>query len=63
MYTEVEKMIRFGFTQSEFDRAKTEIERQIQQEYDRRDDRRSDEFMWPFIYNYMLNAPMMSAEA
>lgn len=62
MYTEVEKMIRFGFTQSEFDRAKTEIERQIQQEYDRRDDRRSDEFMWPFIYNYMLNAPMMSAE-
>lgn len=43
MYTEVEKMIRFGFTQSEFDRAKTEIERQIQQEYDRRDDRRSDE--------------------
>ena len=40
MYTEVEKMIRFGFTQSEFDRAKTEIERQIQQEYDRRDDRR-----------------------
>ena len=62
MYTEVEKMIRFGFTQSEFDRAKTEIERQIQQEYDRRDDRRSDEFMWTFIYNYMLNAPMMSAQ-
>lgn len=62
MYTEVEKMIRFGFTQSEFDRAKTEIERQIQLAYDRRDDRRSDEFMWPFIYNYMLNKPFMSAQ-
>lgn len=62
MYTEVEKMARYGFTQSEFDRAKTMIARQVQMEYDGRNDRRSEDFMWTYIYNYMLNAPMMSAE-
>lgn len=62
MYTEVVKMMRYGFTQSEFDRAKLQIERSIQQNYDARNDRRSDEFMWTYIYNYMLNTPMLSAE-
>lgn len=62
LYTEVEKIMRFGFTESEFERAKTEITRQIQQAYDRRDDRRNDEFMWTYIYNYVHNSPMMSAQ-
>lgn len=62
LYTEVEKIVRFGFTESEFERAKTNITRQIQQAYDRRDDRRNDEFMWTYIYNYKSNSPMMSAQ-
>lgn len=62
LYKEMEKIMRFGFSESEFERAKTEITRQIQQTYDRRDDRRNDEFMWTYIYNYVHNSPMMSAQ-
>ncbi len=62
MYTEFEKMARYGFTQSEFDRAKTLLARQVQMAYDGRNDRRSEDFMWTYIYNYMLNKPMMSAD-
>ena len=62
MYTEFEKMARYGFTQSEFDRAKTLIARQVQMAYDSRDDRRNEDFMWTYINNYRLNSPMMSAE-
>ena len=62
MYSEVEKMMRFGFTQSELDRAKVEMERQIQQAYDGRNDRRNEDFMWTYIYNYKRNSPMMTAE-
>ena len=62
MYTEYEKMARYGFTQSEFDRAKTLIARQVQMAYDGRNDLRSEDYMWTYIYNFMLNKPMMSAE-
>ncbi len=62
MYTEVEKIARFGFTASEFDRAKTEILRQVQQAYDSRDDRRNEDFMWTYINNFKSNEPMLDAE-
>ena len=62
LYTEFEKLRRYGVSESEFDRAKTDIERQIQQEYDGRDDRQNADFPWIYIGNYMSNAPMMSAE-
>lgn len=62
LYTEVEKIARFGFTDSEFERAKAEITRQVQKNYDSREDRRNNAFMWKFINNYVKNEPIMSAE-
>lgn len=62
LYTEMEKIVRFGFTESEFERAKTQITRQIQQSYDSRDDRRNSEFVWMAIGNFMDNSYMPSAE-
>ena len=62
IYTEMEKIVRFGFTESEFERAKTQIQRQNQQSYDGRDDRRNSQFVWMAIGNFMINAAMPSAE-
>lgn len=61
-YTEVEKIARFGFTESEFERAKARILRRAQQQYDNRADRRSEEFVWTYISNFRDNTYMPSAE-
>lgn len=62
LYTEMERIARFGFTESEFERAKAEIDRQIQKDYDERDDRRSQDFVWRYIYNFKDNWAVPSAE-
>ncbi len=62
LYTEMEKIVRFGFTESEFERAKTQITRRVQQSYDGRDDRRNSEFVWMAVGNFVYNAYMPSAE-
>lgn len=62
LYTEMEKMARFGFSEAEFERAKTQLKRRVQQHYDGRDDRRNNDFVWTYIMNFMKNTPMPSAE-
>lgn len=62
LYTELEKISRFGFTESEFERAKTEIARAIQQQYDARNDIRSNALVQKYVNNYVDNAAMMDAE-
>lgn len=62
VYNEIEKVARFGFTQSEFDRATEKAKAAIQTEYDRRNDFRNAEFIWTYIDNYRLNTAMLDAE-
>ena len=62
LYTELERVARYGFTESELERAKERALRNAQQAYDRRDDRRSGEFAWTYINNFKSNSPMLSAE-
>lgn len=62
LYTELEKITRFGFTESEFERAKAEISRQIQQQYDSRNDVRSGQLVNKYVNNYVHNEAMMDAE-
>lgn len=62
LYTEIERIARYGFTESELERAKERILRNIQQAYDRRDDRRSAEFVSTYMNNYTFNDPMPTAE-
>lgn len=62
LYTELEKISRFGFTESEFERAKAEIARQIQQQYDGRNDIRSGQLVNKYVNNYIHNEAMMDAE-
>ncbi|MBO7197606.1 MAG: insulinase family protein [Tidjanibacter sp.] len=62
IYTEFEKVRRFGFTPSEFERAQTNVLRRNQQSYDRRNDRRNSEFVSRYTNNFRKNTPIYSVE-
>ncbi len=62
IYAEFEKVRRFGFTPSEFERAQTNIMRRNQQSYDRRNDRRNSEFVGRYTSNFSKNTPIYSVE-
>lgn len=61
IYTEIEKIQRYGFTSSEWERVKADKLRAGQQAYDNRNDRRNAEFVWPYLENFRSNAPMPDA--
>ena len=62
IYAEFEKVRRFGFTPSEFERAQTNIIRRNQQSYDRRNDRRHNEFVGSYTSNFKSGTPIYGAE-
>ena len=62
IYAEFEKVRRFGFTPSEFERAQTNILRRNQQAYDRRNDRRNGEFVGRYTSNFRRGTPIYGAE-
>lgn len=62
IYAEFEKVRRFGFTPSEFERAQTNILRRNQQAYDRRNDRRNSEFVGRYTSNFRRGTPIYGAE-
>ncbi len=62
LYAEMEKMRRFGFTQSEFERAREDLMRQVERSYANRNDRRNEEFVDNCLDNYRRNAPLPDAE-
>lgn len=61
-YAELEKARRFGFTESEFNRTKTEAYRNIQSKFDTRHNRTSSELVPLYIHHYCRNTPIPSAE-
>lgn len=60
--TEIEKMVRYGFTQEEVGRAKDEILSQLEQAVEAADSRKSSEFIQPLINNFFDNDPYMEPE-
>lgn len=59
LMTEIEKMKRFGFTDNEVERAKTELLSQYESAMKKADTRKNDEFVYPLIYNFFDNEPYM----
>lgn len=60
LYSEIEKIQRYGFTESELERVKSDMMRAAQQSYDNRKDKRSEDFVWDYINNYRNNDAMPS---
>ena len=62
MYTEMERMRRYGFTAGEFERAKQEILRWAERQYTNRNDVRNDEYAQRYLDYYAKGTSMMDAE-
>lgn len=60
--SEMERLRRFGFTQSEFERAQENLLRSAERKYTNRNDRRNNEFVNTYLQNYQLNTPIPDAE-
>lgn len=61
-YGELERMRRFGFTQEEFDLARTNFLRGGKYAYDTRYEQDNNTFVWQCINHYVKNVPLLSAE-
>lgn len=62
LYTELEKTRRFGFTESEFERAQNDLMRSSERAYTNRNDRRNSEYVNTYMRSYQKNTAMPSAE-
>ena len=62
LYTEIEKVRRYGFTQGEFERAQENLMRQVERSYANRNDRRNGEFVQTYLDGFRKNHPMPDAE-
>jgi len=62
LYTEIERIRRHGFTNSEFERAQNNALRKAQQVYDMSGDMRSSQFVMPLVSNYLENSAIPSPE-
>ena len=59
LMTEIEKMKRFGFTDNEVERAKTELLSQYEAAMKQAGTRKNAQFVNPLIYNFFDNEPFM----
>jgi len=59
---ENEKVKRFGFQQSEFDRYKKILLNQIEQQYSERDKTESENVVWNYVWHFLKNDPAPGIE-
>jgi len=61
-YTELLRMQRFGFTDEEVERAKTEVLSRIENRKNKAETRRNAEFVRPILSNFFDNTPVLDPE-
>ncbi len=59
MLSEIEKMHRFGFTDAEIERAKSELLSRYEAAANKADSRKNSEFVMPLVNNFFDNKPYM----
>lgn len=59
---ESNKMRQFGFTQSEFERAKADLLKSLENRYEERNKQENRSFFWPTLYHFLNNEPLMGIE-
>lgn len=62
LYTEMEKMRRYGFTQGEFERAQETLMRSAERNYANRNDRTNEDYVELYLANYRKNSPVPDAK-
>ncbi len=61
-YTEIERMKRYGITEAELERAKTELISRAEREVEAAPSRKNSEFIWPILGNFFNNDYLLDPE-
>ena len=59
---ENKRMQQYGFTASEFERAKADLMKRIESQYDERDKQETDRYFRPILSHFLTNEPLMGIE-
>ena len=62
LVTESKRMQEYGFTASEFERAKADLMKRIQSQYDERDKQETNRYFNPILNHFLTNEPLMGIE-
>ena len=62
LVTENKRMAQFGFTASEYERAKADFQKQIESAYNERNNTENDAYVNECLENFLSNEPMMGIE-
>ena len=60
--TENNRMKQYGFTASEFERAKADLQKRIENQYDERDKQETARLFYPILNHFLTNEPLMGIE-
>ena len=59
---ENKRMQQYGFTASEFERAKADLMKRIENQYDERDKQETSRYLYPILNHFLTNEPLMGIE-
>ena len=59
---ENKRMQQYGFTASEFERAKADLQKRIENQYDERDKQETGRLLGPILNHFLTNEPLMGIE-
>ena len=59
---ENKRMQYYGFTESEFERAKADLMKRIESQYDERDKQETNKYFYPILNHFLTNEPLMGIE-
>ena len=59
---ENKRMQQYGFTASEFERAKADLMKQIESQYDERDKQETSRYLYPILNHFLTNEPLLGIE-
>ena len=62
LVTENKRMQQYGFTASEFERAKADLMKRIENQYDERDKQETNRYFYPILNHFLTNEPLMGIE-
>ena len=59
---ENKRMQQYGFTASEFERAKADLMKRIENQYDERDKQETSRYFYPILSHFLTNEPLLGIE-
>ncbi len=62
LVAENKRMKQYGFTASEFERAKADLMKRLENQYDERDKQETDRYFRPILAHFLTNEPLMGIE-